>query len=164
MMPSWLKHVLFLFLVSKRPVSQDALLVQHLLFCCIHHPGMFPRFAVIYCMFFFFCHWFFSDASGKLLLIICSNVQSPSLVASNFSLSDSNFSCAFSSDLCVWVGGSMCLCVFVCVMPYVFKRNLQAWGWPLITVSWEITTSLAFLTQTHRVSHNSYCCCMWYSA
>lgn len=61
----WLKHLLFPFLASMRPVSQDALLVQHLLFCSIRRPGMFPRFSVMYVL------PFLLAGSFQLLLVSC---------------------------------------------------------------------------------------------
>lgn len=62
MIPLWQKHALFPLPMSLRLVSQNALLVQHLLLCSILPPGMFPWFNVIYVLHF----WSF-----QLLWISC---------------------------------------------------------------------------------------------
>lgn len=55
----------------------------------------------------------------------------------------------------------MCLvCAGGCWCESVSKRRLKALGWPLMTVSWKIITSLAFLPQARRAGRNPYCGCI----
>lgn len=48
-----------------------------------------------------------------------------------------------------------------CRCESVSKRRRKALGWPLMTVSWEIITSFAFLPQARIADHDPFCGCMW---